>query len=49
MSSKRLVSLALLIAFLTFTAAAFAADAGTAATLANLQPAFNGERNAHAR
>lgn len=49
MSSKRLVSLALLCAFLTLAAAAVAADAGTTATVANLQTAFNGESNAHAR
>lgn len=49
MLSKRLFSIVLLFSFLTVTAVAFAADAGTAATLANLQTAFNGESNAHAR
>ena len=49
MSSKRLLSVVLLFVFLSLTAAAFAADAGTAATVANLQTAFNGESNAHAR
>lgn len=48
MSLNRLVSFVLLCAFLTLTAVAFAADAGTTATLANLQTAFNGESNAHA-
>ncbi len=49
MSSKSLLSFVLLFAFLTLTAAAFAVDAGTTATLANLQTAYNGESNAHAR
>lgn len=49
MSSKRLFSTVLLFSFLTLTAVALAADAGTAATLTNLQTAFNGESNAHAR
>jgi rubrerythrin len=49
MSFKRLVSLTLLCAFLGVTAVAFAADAGTTATVANLQTAFNGESTAHAR
>jgi rubrerythrin len=47
MSIKR--SFVLLSLFFILTAVAFAADAGTTATLANLQTAFNGESNAHAR
>lgn len=49
MSSKHLFSIVLLFSFLTLTAVAFATDAGTTATVANLQTAFNGESNAHAR
>lgn len=49
MSSKRFFSVVLLFSFLTVTAVAFAADAGTTGDLANLQTAFNGESNAHAR
>ncbi|MGE5114429.1 MAG: rubrerythrin family protein [Acidobacteriaceae bacterium] len=49
MSSKRLFSVFLLVSFLALTAVSFASDAGNAATLANLQTAFNGESNAHAR
>lgn len=49
MSSKRLFSVFLLVSFLAITAISFAADAGNAATVANLQTAFNGESNAHAR
>ena len=49
MLSKRLISFVLLFIFLTLAAVAFAADAGNAATIANLQTAFNGESNAHAR
>lgn len=49
MSSKRFFLLVLLFAFLSFAAAAFAVDGGTTATVANLQTAFNGESNAHAR
>jgi rubrerythrin len=49
MSSKRLFSVFLLVSFLAVTAISFAADAGNAATVANLQTAFNGESNAHAR
>ncbi len=49
MPFKRFLSFVLLFAFLTLTAVAFAADDGKTATLANLQTAFNGESNAHAR
>ncbi|HEU5400413.1 MAG TPA: rubrerythrin family protein [Terriglobales bacterium] len=49
MQSNRVFSIVLLFSFLTLTAVAFAADPGTTATLTNLQAAFNGESNAHAR
>lgn len=49
MSFPRLFSVVLLLSFFALTAFAVAPDAGQAATLANLQAAFNGESNAHAR
>ncbi len=45
----RLFLFLLLFSFLTVAAVAFAADTGVTTTLANLQTAFNGESNAHAR
>ncbi len=45
----RLTITALLLFGILITIPAFGADTGKAATLANLQAAFNGESNAHAR
>ncbi len=46
---RRFFSLVLLFMFLTLAVSAFSADTAKATTLANLQTAFNGESNAHAR
>ncbi len=48
MHTRITTSVLLLLAFL-ISLPAFAADTGKAATLANLQTAYNGESNAHAR
>ena len=49
MSLSRLLSVALLLTVFASTAFAAVPDTGKDATIANLQAAFNGESNAHAR
>ncbi len=49
MSLSRLLSVGLLLTVFALTAFAAVPDTGKAATIANLQTAFNGESNAHAR
>lgn len=49
MSLPRLLSVVLLLTIFALTAFTAVPDTGKAATIANLQAAFNGESNAHAR